>query len=105
MPEEGTLLRGVEMKNDSIEALLRDLYRAPAHARRAAILAAQRALQNKTTALLVSQADAGRLLGCSRFTVRRMVQDGQLHPVTIRGCVRYRMNEIEGLASGEAVAS
>ena len=89
----------------SVENLLRDLYRAPVRTRRDAILAAERALDNKTTALLATQADAGRLLSCSRFTIRRMVKDGQLHPVTVRGCVRYRVEELEAIASGKGVAA
>ena len=89
----------------TVENLLRDLYRAPVRIRRDAILAAERALENKTTALLATQADAGRLLSCSRFTIRRMVQDGQLHPVTIRGCRRYRVEELEKMAAGEVAAS
>lgn len=92
------------MKYESVEQLLRDLYRAPVRTRHAAILAAARALENKTTALLANQADAGRLLACSRFTVRRMVQDGQLHPVSVRGCVRYRVEELEAIAVGKAAS-
>lgn len=93
------------MESQTVEKLMRDLYRAPARIRHAAILAAARALENKPTALLANQADAGRLLSCSRFTIRRMVQAGQLHPVTVRGCVRYRVEELEAVAAGKTVAA
>ena len=93
------------MKSQSVEKLAHDLYRAPVRIRRAAMMAAARALDNKPTALLASQADAGRLLACSRFTIRRMVKDGLLHPVTLRGCVRYKVEELEKLAAGEEVAT
>ena len=92
----------MKLQTESVETLLRDLYRAPVRTRHAAILAAARALENKPTALLASQADAARLLGCSRFTIRRMAKDGQLHPVQVRGCTRYRVVELEMLAHGVA---
>ena len=90
---------------NTIEGLLASLYKAPLKTRHAAMLAAARALDGNPTALLVSQAEAGRLLDVSRFTIWRMAQEGQLHPVSVRGCVRYRLAEIERLAAGEAVQS
>lgn len=45
--------------------------------------------------LLVNQATAARLLSVSRFTVRRLVADGSLRPISIRGAVRYSREEIE----------
>jgi predicted site-specific integrase-resolvase len=68
------------------------------------MLAAARVLANTPDALLCSQAAAGRLLGVSRFTVWRMAREGQLHPVTVRGCVRYRVAELEQLAAGNPAA-
>jgi excisionase family DNA binding protein len=44
--------------------------------------------------LLLTQRQACGALGVSRFTIFRMVQDGQLHPVMIRGARRYRYEEI-----------
>ena len=85
---------------NTIEGLLASLYKAPIKTRHAAMLAAQRALAGHTTALLCSQASAGRLLDVSRFTIWRMAQEGQLHPVSVRGCVRYRVEELERLAAG-----
>ncbi len=105
LPQWGTLTKGPNMESQTVEKLMRDLYRASARTRQAALLAAGRALDNKPTALLANQADAGRLLACSRFTIRRMVQDGQLHPVTVRGSVRYRVEELESIAAGKVVAT
>jgi len=50
--------------------------------------------------LLLTQKQAAHLLGVSRFTVRRMTQEGQLHPVRVHGRFRYRRHEIEELAAG-----
>lgn len=88
----------------NVESLLAALYRAPVKQRRAAILAAERALEGKPTALLCSQAEAGRLLGVSRFTVWRMTSASTLHPVNIRGALRYRVAELEQLAAGNPAA-
>jgi len=52
--------------------------------------------------LLVSQADAGRMLAVSRYTIRRMVSAGMLHPVQLLGATRYRVAEIAALAGGHA---
>lgn len=54
--------------------------------------------------LLLKQAEAGRLLGCSRHTIKRLEGDGLLHPVKLRGAARYRRNELLALA-GEGEAS
>ena len=51
--------------------------------------------------LLLTQKQAALLLGVSRFTIRNMTRDGQLHPVRIHECWRYRREEIEDLASGK----
>ncbi len=50
---------------------------------------------DKTTPLLLTQAQTARLLNCSRFTIRRMVEDGQLQPVDLRGLRRYRLADIQ----------
>lgn len=94
------------MKTDieTAEGLLEALYKAPVKSRRAAMLAAQRALEGKPTAILCSQAEAGRLLGVSRFTVWRMTRESTLHPVSIRGALRYRVAELEQLAAGNPAA-
>jgi excisionase family DNA binding protein len=91
----------VSQKTESVESLLAALYRVPIKTRRAAMLAAARVINNKPDALLCSQAEAARLLGVSRCTVWRMVQDNTIHPVTIRGVARYRVTELEALAIGE----
>lgn len=58
------------------------------------------------TSLLVNQATAARMLAVSRFTVRRLVSDGQLHPVLVRGAVRYPIDQIQQLAgSGRSLRS
>ncbi len=49
-------------------------------------------------AILVNQATAARLLSVSRFTIRRMVTEGTLHPVRVRGAVRYARAELELVA-------
>jgi len=90
-------------RKESVEDLLAALYRAPVKTRHAAMLAAARVLANKPDALLCSQAEAARLLQTSRFTIWRMARDKQLHPVTVRGCTRYKVAELERLAVGEAV--
>jgi excisionase family DNA binding protein len=49
----------------------------------------------------MTQKQAAHLLGVSRFTIRNMTLEGQLHPVQVRECWRYRRNEIEDLAAGK----
>ena len=87
------------MPNQDTDVLERVLI-APRKLRRAALLAAQAALDGTSDPLLLSQAQVGRLLSCSRFTVRRMVQQGTLHPISIRGLLRYKMAEIRALTEG-----
>jgi hypothetical protein len=54
--------------------------------------------QRATPALpsvLMTQAAKARQLGISRFTVRKLVQAGKLHPVELLpGFVRYRADEL-----------
>jgi len=58
--------------------------------------------------LLVTQAEAAELLAVSRWQIRRLVQDGRLHPVVLgRGgdnsrARRYRWDELRAIAGGEA---
>jgi len=47
--------------------------------------------------LVVTQSEAAKMFSCSRITIYRMVQDGVLHPVSIRGALRYRVDELASL--------
>ena len=53
--------------------------------------------------LLLTQKQAARLLGVSRFTIRNMTREGQLHPVRVHECRRYRRDEVDALAAGRSV--
>ena len=86
-----------ETKTDTAKTLERILT-APQKQRQAALLAAETALAGNPEPLLATQAQAARALSCSRFTIRRLVKDGVLHPVSIRGLVRYRYSELRALA-------
>ena len=77
---------------------LERLLAAPKKLRQEALLAAEAALNGDHDILLVNQAKAAKSLGCSRFTIHNMVLDGTLHPVTIRGVLRYRISELRHLA-------
>ena len=81
--------------------VLERLLIAPKKARQAALLAAETALNGDQDVLVVTQAHAARMLSCSRFTIRRLVMDGELHPINIRGLVRYRCSERRALAGGK----
>jgi len=48
--------------------------------------------------LLVNQAAAAKLLSVSRFTIRRLVVEGRLHPIKVRDAFRYSREELEKLA-------
>lgn len=54
-----------------------------------------------STSILVNQATAARLLSVSRFTIRRIVAEGILHPVRVRGAIRYSRAELEAVARGQ----
>ena len=56
----------------------------------------QRELPTET--LLMSIPEACAALRCSRQTVWRLVKDGELSPVRLRGLVRFRRMDIEELA-------
>ena len=81
--------------------VLERLLIAPKKARQAALLAAESALNGDQDVLVVTQAQASRMLSCSRFTIRRLVMDDALHPVKIRGLLRYRCSELRALAGGK----
>jgi excisionase family DNA binding protein len=51
--------------------------------------------------LLVTQAEAARILSVSTVTLYRMVKEGKLKPVMIRGARRYRWEDLERIAKGE----
>ena len=56
-------------------------------------------VRNSEDPLLVTQAQAAKLLGVSRVTVWRMAKEGMLHPVEILpGSFRYAFEEIATLA-------
>ena len=77
---------------------LERLLAAPKKLRQEALVAAEAALNGDHDILLVTQAKAARIMGCSRFTIHNMVLDGTLHPVTIRGVLRYRISELRHLS-------
>lgn len=53
-----------------------------------------------TKASAISQAEAARLLSCSRWSIRRLVDAGKLRPVRLLGgLVRYDRREVEALLS------
>ena len=52
--------------------------------------------------LLLTQRQAGNLLGMSRWSIRAMAQKGQLHPVKILGSTRFNREEIEKIAKDGA---
>lgn len=47
--------------------------------------------------LLLNQAEVARLLSVSRFTVGRLVSEGVLQKVMIKGSTRYRRSDIVNL--------
>ena len=48
--------------------------------------------------LLFTQAQAARILNCSRYTVLRMVKDETIKTVKVRGLTRYKRKDIEAIA-------
>ena len=85
---------GVPDTSKTLERMLS----APKKLRQEALVAAEAALNDELDVLLATQAKAAKILGCSRFTIRNMVLDGTLHPVNIRGALRYRISELRHLA-------
>lgn len=53
--------------------------------------------------LMLSQSEAGRLLGVSRITIFRMLESGELHRVQVHGVPKIKRSEIEQVAAGETV--
>lgn len=49
-----------------------------------------------TASLLFNQVTAARSLAVSRFSIRRLVSDGQLCPVLVRGAVWYPLIRFNG---------
>ena len=91
-------------KNQSLEVFLRRIITAPKARQTAAVSSALALLDGKPEdALLDSGASACRLLSCSKPTLWRMVRDGAIHPVHIRGLTRYRRADLEALARGAGV--
>lgn len=52
---------------------------------------------NDPPPLLLSQAQTARLLSCSRWSVKRLTDSGFLHPIRLRGLIRYKRTDIEQL--------
>jgi excisionase family DNA binding protein len=48
--------------------------------------------------ILLTRAEAAKLLGCSPMTIYRMVKDGKLQPVKLREKNRYRRIDLEKIA-------
>ena len=59
--------------------------------------------QKELLPLVLTQKQAAKLLGVSRFTIRRMTAEGELHPVKVHESFRYRRAEIEEIAAGISV--
>ena len=90
--------KDLNMKSDEI---LRQLILAPAKRRIAALEAAAMALKGESTErLMVSQAEAGRMLSVSRWTIRNMVAAGKLHPIRVMSAPRYSVEELKRIARG-----
>ena len=49
--------------------------------------------------LLLSQAEAARVLSISRVSLWRLVKEGVITPVEIGGIKRYRMSDLERIAA------
>ena len=77
--------------------VLREILTAPAKVKARALDAAAAALRGAPSPIAMTQADVGRALSCSRFTIRRLVKDGALKPVHLRGLVRYPREQVEAL--------
>jgi excisionase family DNA binding protein len=48
--------------------------------------------------ILLTRAEAAKLLGCSPMTIYRLVKDGKLQPVKLREKNRYRRVDLEKIA-------
>jgi hypothetical protein len=66
-----------------------------------AVLKGNQIAKVAATVLLLRQAEAARLLNCSRFTIRRLEQQGVLTPVFLTPDLkRYRLADLQALAAG-----
>ena len=91
-------------ENPTMGIFLKRLITAPKARQTAAVASALALLDGKPeNALLDSGANACRLLTCSKPTLWRMVRDGTIKPVHIRGLTRYRRSDLERLAAGVEV--
>lgn len=52
---------------------------------------------NDPPSLLLNQAGTARLLSCSRWSVKRLVAGGFLHPIRLRGLIRYKRTDVDQL--------
>ncbi len=65
-----------------------------------AILKGQQLVKVSAAVLLLSQAEAARVLNCSRFTIRRLEQQGTLKAVYLTPRLkRYRFADVQALAA------
>ena len=88
-------------KNKTLDVFLRRIITASKAKQTAVVESALALLDGKPeNALLDSGASACRLLSCSKPTLWRMVRDGAIQPVHIRGLTRYRRSDLEALAQG-----
>jgi predicted DNA-binding transcriptional regulator AlpA len=91
-------------KNQSLDVFLKRLITAPKARQSNAIQSALALLDGKPEdALLYSGAQTCRMIQVSKPTLWRMVKDGTIQPVHIRGLTRYRRSDLERLAQGEGV--
>ena len=88
------------MNNISLTSVFEKALLSPKHLQKEVALAGYAVLDGGAEPLLVHQAKAARMLDCSRFTLRRLEQDGKVRPVFIRGLKRYRITDIRALAEG-----
>ncbi len=66
----------------------------------AALVAALGGAPAPAKANAISQAEVARILSCSRWSIRRLVDTGKLRPVRLLGgLVRYDRREVEALLS------
>lgn len=47
--------------------------------------------------MLLTQAEVSRILKCSRWSTKRLVEAGYLRPIQLRGLTRYKRTDVEQL--------
>ncbi|MBI1372260.1 MAG: helix-turn-helix domain-containing protein [Phycisphaera sp.] len=57
---------------------------------------------NQTTSELLTKPEAAEFLNVSVRTLEREVAAKRLVPVRIRGCVRFRLSDLEAYVEGDA---